>query len=77
MPCQVGMTTNPEERKKQWKSKYKSLTNWEILYKCSSKSDAQDKEIKVAKARRCDYGPGGSGPDYATWYVYYFTHSGY
>lgn len=77
MPCRVGMTTDPEERKKQWESKYKSLGNWTILHKCPSKSDAQKKETEEARARRCESSPGGSGPEHATWYVYYFTHSDY
>lgn len=74
MACRVGITTNPERRKQEWISEYPNLTGWTILGSYSSKSAAQDRENREAASRGCVSSPGGSGPEYATWYVYYFRY---
>lgn len=74
MPCRVGITMNPERRKKEWEKDYPNLRSWEIVEKCGSKSAAQARETAEAKRRNCDFGSGGSGPEFATWYVYYFWY---
>lgn len=72
MGCRVGITTDPAARRKYWEGQYPTLRDWRILRECSSKSEAQSWENYYAKDMRCDAHPGGSGPEYATWYVYYF-----
>lgn len=75
MPCRVGMTTNPESRKKYWESQVVGLSNWKILATARSKTKAQELEIQYAQKYGCNYHPGGDGPEKATWYVYYFKYT--
>ena len=77
MACRIGMTTNLEDRKKHWEGKCKNLRDWQILETHNSKKNAQAAEIRLAKQKGCDYHPGGSGPDYAIWYVYGFNFDAY
>jgi len=72
MGCRVGMTTDPESRKAEWKKKYPNLYGWEILHRTRSKSHAQQLETQEATARGCDHGSGGGGPETGDWHVYYF-----
>ena len=74
MPCQIGMTTRPEERKAEWTQQRPSLRNWQILDTCGSKTAAQRREKELAQQYGCNYGSGGDGPERAAWYVYYFQY---
>lgn len=73
MPCRVGITTDPERRKKEWENKVVGLKNWRILLKTTSRKKAQQKETDYAKEHGCQASPGGSGS--GTWYVYYFKYT--
>jgi len=42
-----------------------------------SKSQAQTRETLLADAWGCESHPGGDGPEFSTWHVYYFQHDGY
>ena len=77
MACRVGITTDPEERKRYWQSRYRSLRNWRIVGQYNSKTKAQQEETRLAKIWGCEASPGGVGPEYAVWYVYAFEHDGY
>ncbi len=74
MACRVGMTTDPEERKRYWKSKYPNLYDWDILGHYSSKSEAQAAETQFASEYKCISFPGGDGPESADWTVYRFKY---
>ena len=74
MACQVGMTTNPEQRKAQWKAQRPSLRNWQIVDTCYSKTAAQRREREIAQQYGCNWGEGGQGPENATWYIYYYQY---
>ena len=74
MPCRVGITTNPERRKKEWQDEHPGLYDWEIIATYTNKSAAQERETREARSRGCKSGSGGGGPEYATWYVYYFRY---
>ena len=74
MACQVGITTDPDRREKEWEQKYPHLWGWEIIGQHGTKSAAQAQENEEAKRRGCGSGPGGGGPEVATWYVYCFQH---
>ena len=77
MPCRVGMTTNLVERRAFWESQYpRTLKNWQVVYTCYTKSDAQFHENRLALAYSCEAAAGGVGPENATWYIYYFEHNG-
>ena len=77
MACRVGITTDPEERKRYWQSRYRSLRNWRIVGQYNSKTKAQQEETRLARLWGCEASPGGAGPEYAVWYVYVFEHDGY
>lgn len=77
MPCRIGITTDPLERNRYWRSQYTSLTNWRIIGSRPSKTMAQTEESLIANNWGCDASPGGAGPEYATWYIYAFEHNGY
>ena len=74
MECRVGITTNPDRRKAEWKLEHPSLRNWRIEKTYSCKSDAQAEENRLAAARGCKSAPGGGGLEIATWYVYSFEY---
>ena len=74
MACRVGITTDPDRRKKEWQKEYPNLWDWQILGVHSTKSAAQEQETAEAKRRGCDSSPGGGGPERATWHVYYFQY---
>ena len=74
MACRVGITTNPERRKKEWQQEYPHLWDWTIIAKYGTKSAAQARENQEAKRRGCASSPGGGGPEVATWHVYFFRH---
>ncbi len=74
MSCRVGITTDPDRRKKEWENQHPTLRNWKILSKHDSKTKAQSRENQEARNRGCVSGSGGGGPEYATWYVYYFEY---
>ena len=83
MPCRVGMTTRPEDRRTHWQTRVIGFENWQILN--SFRSEAAAKEYGTAYAIRngCessldDPEPPSSRRDYEErydwWYVYYFEH---
>lgn len=74
MPCQVGMTTRPNERKEEWKRERPTLRNWEILHRVRTRSEAQRLETQEANTRGCNSGEGGDGPENGDWRVYYFQY---
>ena len=74
MPCQVGITMSPTQRRAQWEQERPTLRNWQILETCYSKSAAQRRETALAQQYGCNAHPGGGGPENATWYVYYFQY---
>lgn len=76
MPCRVGMTTDPEERKAYWKSKVEGFKNWQILktFTNKEKEQAQKYETDYATKHGCEAAPGG--PDApGAWYVYRFDYT--
>ena len=75
MACRIGITTDLIKRRQYWESQYPfSFRKWQVLKTCYSKSEAQHWETMLSKRYRCDYYPGGAGPENAIWYVYYFEH---
>ena len=74
MACQIGITTNPTQRKQEWQNTYPRLHGWEVLEQHASKTAAQAAETRLARAHGCNAQAGGSGPEYATWHVYRFYH---
>ncbi len=74
MACRIGMTTNPDSRRKDWEREHKKITGWKILSTHRSKTAAQEAEKRLAKRHRCISYPGGSGAEKATWHVYKFNY---
>jgi hypothetical protein len=74
MPCRVGITTDPGERRARWQSQVVGFINWKILGSFMSKSEAQQYETRYAKKYGCRAAPGG--PDVpGPWYVYRFDYT--
>jgi len=74
MPCRVGMTTDPESRRAFWENQVIGLTNWRILGKYRSRSEAQQHEIQYASRYGCHASPGGADAP-GLWYVYRFDYT--
>ncbi len=74
MPCRIGMTTDKDRRKQEWKIKHPSLKNWKILSTHKSKAEAQKDETFLAKKYKCVSSSGGDGAKNTTWYVYKFEY---
>lgn len=74
MACRIGITMYPADRLQYWQGQYPTLRNWTILGQFSKKSAAQRAETNWAAQYGCQAHPGGSGPEIATWFVYYFQY---
>lgn len=74
MACRVGITTDPNRRKREWETQYPTLRNWMIMGQYNTKSEAQKRENEVALLYGCVSAPGGAGNEYDTWYVYKFDY---
>ena len=73
MGCRIGITTDLEQRKKDWESKYEGFSDWQKLAGPLSRKEAQEKETELAEKYGCEASPGGDYPDSGDeWYVYYF-----
>ena len=80
MPCRVGITTDPEERKRHWKRRVHGLRNWKQDF-IGRKSEAQaieDSRIRNCNLSRnrgkCHGNHGGGDPYNPNWYVYEFDY---
>ena len=74
MPCRVGITTDPDNRKIYWAGRVVGFKNWRILAKYKSKERAQGHEDLYAKRNNCRAHAGG--PDTpGMWYVYRFDYT--
>ena len=74
MPCRVGITTNPERRKREWASKLHGMRGWRILKSCTNRKQAQRLEREYAVKYGCKAYGGGNrakGP----WCVYKFEYT--
>ena len=75
MACRVGMTTDPERRRKEWQARYPSLRHWSILASGLTRTEAQKREEDEAKKRGCTQSGGGDDPDKPkARSVYYFEY---
>ena len=75
MLCRVGITTDPERRRKEWEKEVVGLSGWEILATFPTKEKAQAYEDQYAANSGCKGHAGG--PDTpGTWSVYRFDYTG-
>ncbi len=74
MGCRIGITTDPQERRREWQSRYPSLRNWLILGTHFYRASAQLQEDRHAGRFGCEAHPGGRGAEIAKWYVYHFEY---
>jgi len=74
MICRVGITTNLERRKKEWKAEHSDMQNWEEFGPFDSREDAQKWEDSQTG---CEKSGGGDNPDDPTakWSGYRFSYS--
>ena len=71
MGCRVGITTRPDERKKEWQQQYPQMRNWQLFGPFDSRAAAQAWEDRQTG---CDRSGGGDDPDdpRAKWHGYRF-----
>ena len=76
MPCRVGITTDPDRRKREWRREHPHLHGWRTLMVCSSKKEAQRVENLKARKLECASSGGGDDSSYSgkRWHVYYFKY---
>ena len=74
MASRVGITTDPEYRRREWTKKHPDLWQWAILGTHSTKSAALAHESRMARQLPSITSPSDSGAEEATWYVYYFQY---
>lgn len=73
MACRIGITMNPNRRQQEWLNRYPNMRNW-VCRGPYTKSEAQAIENSEAIRLGCKAHPGGAGPEYGAWYVYYFEY---
>ena len=74
MACRIGITTDPQGRKKDWVKVHPGLLNWQILGTHYTKTAAQKQENEEARRLGCVSHPGGAGREHDVWHVYYFNY---
>ena len=74
MACRIGITTDEVGRRQYWEGVHPTLSNWQILSRHRSKSEAQQQENLLAVKYGCVSSPGGAGPEIGNWAVYYFKY---
>lgn len=73
MPCQVGITTRPEERRAEWARAVVGMRNWRVIGRYARREEAQSHEDRYARQFGCNAshgGPDAPGP----WFVYRFDY---
>ena len=83
MPCRVGITTNPEQRKRYWENRVTEFRNWQLHGYHKEKGDAQEEENRLFRRCRvhekhrgtCHAHHGGGDPDEEGWTVYSFDYT--
>ena len=82
MPCRVGITTNPQQRRVQWEGRVVGLKNWRTHGSHLSKEDAQDEEDRLVydcnsngSRGTCHGRAGGGDPKGQGWTVYSFDYT--
>ena len=53
MPCRIGITENPSEKRKYWKKQVVGFSDWQILASYESSSEAQAYMTKFATMHGC------------------------
>lgn len=74
MPCRVGITTDPEERKAYWRNRVVGFSNWRILKTFRSRRRAQQYERRYAEKHGCKAYAGGRETP-GRWHVYRFNYT--
>lgn len=84
MPCRIGITTKPEERRAYWQSQVIGFANWQILNTFRSKAAAREYETGYALRNGCEQVPDDINvprtsrtyeEQYDWWYVYHFDYT--
>ena len=82
MPCRVGITSDPETRKKYWEGRVNGFKNWQTHGVHAKKADAQaEEDTRVSNCNTyanrgtCHGKAGGGDPDKSPWTVYSFDYS--
>ena len=74
MPCRVGITTRPQERKEEWAAKVVGMRNWQLAGPYRTREEAQAAENFLAKQYGCDASGGGREAS-RPWHIYRFDYT--
>ena len=74
MPCRLGITTDPGEKRKYWQNQVEGLSYWQILTSFEAISQAQTFEIQFAKAHGCQASLDSDDAS-GTLYIYHFEYT--
>jgi hypothetical protein len=74
MPCRVGITTDPNTRREQWRDQVVGFKNWRILSRFRNRAEAQKYEDRYARTYGCHAHPGGADAP-GIWHVYRFDYT--
>jgi hypothetical protein len=83
MPCKIGITMNPDEKRVFWENQAAGFTNWQILELFRSKAAAQEYETAYALRHGCEADLGGADVpgtsrepmiEHEWWYIYHFDY---
>ena len=74
MPCRIGMTTNPGERRRHWEGRHPTLRDWQILQRNLTYSQALREEERLAKQYGCHQAGGGQYVAGVNYVIYRFDY---
>lgn len=74
MACRVGLTTDPERRKREWQEQYRSLRGWRVLKHGLTYGEALRWERHFASPLGCEAHHGGPYQPGPIWCVYTFLY---
>lgn len=75
MACYVGMTKDPDRRKREHEAAYEGFSNWRILASGLTYQEALAKEDNAAKTYGCYAEPGGPVSAGRVYSVYKFNYT--
>lgn len=74
MPCRIGITTDPEDRRRYWQGQHPRLRNWTIVKSGLTQRQAQAEEERLAARHNCVAHAGGPKIAGRKWSVYRFDY---
>ncbi len=77
MPCQIGVTSDPDAKREYCSKIYKTFSEWKILETfedLAEAREAQNKHIKETGCAKSSFEESDDGSFKRKWHVYFFFH---